>query len=151
MMTVSSNTSAMASEVDSLDERPLQHVAVGVLWRDHQFLMTSRSQGRVYEGYWEFPGGKLEAGETVEQALIRELEEELGVVATQIVAWRELEVSYPHARVLLHFCKVLAWTHDLDLKEAQQASWQQIPVTVSPVLPGSLPVLEWIEQEIKSL
>jgi 8-oxo-dGTP diphosphatase len=131
-----------------LDERPLQHVAVGVLWQGQQFLMTSRSQGRVYEGYWEFPGGKLEADETVEQALIRELEEELGIVATQIVAWRKLEVSYPHARVLLHFCKVLAWTKELDLKEAQQASWQQIPVTVSPVLPGSLPVLDWIEQEM---
>lgn len=129
------------------DTRPLQHVAVGVIWRDQHFLMTSRSQGRVYEGYWEFPGGKLEQGESVEQALTRELEEELGIIPTHIQAWRELEVSYPHARVLLHFCKVLDWTGELELREAQQSSWQQTPVTVQPVLPGSLPVLDWIAQE----
>ena len=150
-MTTTSAIATSNSGPSALEGRPLQHVAVGILWQGQQFLMTSRSQGRVYEGYWEFPGGKLEADETVEQALVRELEEELGIVATHIVPWRKLEVSYPHARVLLHFCKVLAWTNELDLKEAQQASWQQIPVTVSPVLPGSLPVLEWIEQEIESL
>ena len=55
-------------------ERPVVHVAVGVLIRqDGSFLLTSRPSGKVYAGYWEFPGGKLEAGESVEQALKREL------------------------------------------------------------------------------
>jgi len=54
-------------------------VAVGVLIRpDGYFLLTTRPAGKDYAGYWEFPGGKLEQGETVAQALTRELREELG-------------------------------------------------------------------------
>ena len=61
-------------------DRPVVDVAVGVLIRANgDFLLTSRPEGKVYAGYWEFPGGKLEAGETVEEALARELQEELGI------------------------------------------------------------------------
>ncbi|VTU14615.1 8-oxo-dGTP diphosphatase [Variovorax sp. SRS16] len=56
-------------------------VAVGILIRsdDDALLLSTRPEGKPYAGYWEFPGGKLEAGETVEQALRRELHEELGI------------------------------------------------------------------------
>ena len=74
---------------------------------DGHFLLTSRPQGKVYAGYWEFPGGKFEPGETVEQALQRELQEELGIQTGVIEPWREELVDYPHALVRLHFCKVL--------------------------------------------
>jgi 8-oxo-dGTP diphosphatase len=70
-------------------DRKVVEVAVGVLIRaDGQFLLTSRPAGKVYEGYWEFPGGKIEAGETVEQALRRELQEEIGVTIGSAQPWR---------------------------------------------------------------
>ena len=129
-------------------ERKVVDVAVGVLIQnDGAFLLTSRPEGKPYAGYWEFPGGKLEAGETVEQALERELHEELGIVVSQIELWREELVDYPHALVRLHFCKVLQWSGDLQMLEGQRFTWQQLPVTVAPVLPGTIPVLEWLAQE----
>ena len=127
--------------------RPLVQVAVGVLMRGDAFLLTSRPEGKVYAGYWEFPGGKLEAGETVEQALRRELHEELGITIGAVEAWKIQMVDYPHALVRLHFCKVRQWDGQLQMREAQSFAWQQLPVTVVPVLPGTVPVLTWLAQE----
>lgn len=129
-------------------DRKVVDVAVGVLIQnDGAFLLTSRPEGKPYVGYWEFPGGKLEAGETVEQALKRELHEELGIAVSQIELWRKELVDYPHALVRLHFCKVLQWSGDLQMLEGQRFAWQQLPVTVAPVLPGTVPVLEWLAQD----
>jgi len=129
-------------------ERAVVDVAVGVLVQpDGRFLLTSRPAGKVYAGYWEFPGGKFEVGESVEQALQRELLEELGIRAVAIERWRQELVDYPHALVRLHFCKVVSWTGDLQMRESQQASWQRLPVTVAPILPGTVPVLHWLGAE----
>ncbi|MDO9197222.1 NUDIX domain-containing protein [Rhodoferax sp.] len=129
-------------------DRAVVDVAVGVLIRpDGDFLLTSRPAGKVYAGYWEFPGGKLEAGETVEQALQRELHEELGIVIGSATLWKVDMVDYPHALVRLNFCKVFNWTGDLQMREAQSFSWQHLPVRVDPVLPGTVPVLQWLAQE----
>lgn len=130
--------------------RPVTEVAVGILQQpDGRFLLTSRPPGKVYAGYWEFPGGKLEHGETVEQALTRELHEELGVHLNPagIARWREQMVDYPHALVRLHFCRVTAWAGALQMREGQQAAWADLPVTLDPILPGALPVLDWLAQE----
>ena len=129
-------------------DRPVTEVAVGVLLRpDGAFLLTSRPHGKVYAGYWEFPGGKLEKGETVEQALQRELQEELGITISAVQPWRVELVDYPHALVRLHFCKVTGWSGELQMREAQSFSWEQLPVQVQPVLPGTVPVLEWFAAE----
>jgi 8-oxo-dGTP diphosphatase len=129
-------------------DRKLVDVAVGVLLRpDGNFLLTSRPPGKVYEGYWEFPGGKLEAGETVEQALRRELHEEIGISIGAAHPWKVEVVDYPHALVRLNFCKVFNWTGELHMREGQQFAWQGLPVVVQPVLPGTLPVLDWFAQE----
>jgi 8-oxo-dGTP diphosphatase len=123
-------------------------VAVGVLVRpDGSFLLTSRPAGKVYDGYWEFPGGKLEQGETVEQALRRELLEEIGVVIGAVHPWRCELVDYPHALVRLNFCKVFEWTGELQMHEGQSFAWEQLPVRSAPVLPGTVPVLQWFAQE----
>jgi 8-oxo-dGTP diphosphatase len=128
--------------------RPVTEVAVGVLIRpDGAFLLTSRPAGKVYAGYWEFPGGKLEAGETVAQALRRELQEELGIVIGAAQPWQVELVDYPHALVRLHFCKVFDWRGELQMREAQSFAWQTLPVQVAPVLPGTVPVLQWLAQE----
>ncbi|MEO7886200.1 MAG: NUDIX domain-containing protein [Polaromonas sp.] len=129
-------------------DRKVVDVAVGVLLRPNgDFLLTSRPPGKVYEGYWEFPGGKLEAGETVEQALRRELQEEIGVTIGAAQPWKVEMVDYPHALVRLNFCKVFDWTGELQMHEGQTFAWQNLPVTVQPVLPGTVPVLDWFAAE----
>ena len=129
-------------------DRKEVEVAVGVLVRkDGAFLLTSRPEGKVYAGYWEFPGGKVEAGESVEEALRRELQEEIGLTIGAVHPWRIERVDYPHALVRLNFCKVYEWDGELHMHEGQSASWQQLPVRVVPVLPGTVPVLQWFAQE----
>ena len=129
-------------------DRPVTEVAVGVLVRgDGAFLLTSRPVGKAYAGYWEFPGGKLEAGESVEQALRRELQEEIGIDIGAVTPWRTEVVDYPHALVRLHFCKVFQWRGELQMREAQSFAWEQLPVQVQPVLPGTVPVLAWFAAE----
>ena len=123
-------------------------VAVGILMRaDGAMLLSTRPPGKPYAGYWEFPGGKLEAGETVEQALRRELIEELGVTIGPAQVWKVTEHDYPHALVRLHWCKVEVWTGAFEMREGQSMIWQQLPVSVTPVLPGAYPVLACLEQE----
>jgi len=128
--------------------RKVVDVAVGVLIRpDGDFLLTSRPPGKVYEGYWEFPGGKLEQGESVEAALRRELQEEIGVTIGPVHPWKVEMVDYPHALVRLNFCKVYEWTGELQMHEGQSFAWQSLPVSVQPVLPGTVPVLAWFAAE----
>lgn len=128
--------------------RPLVQVAVGILQRaDGRFLLTSRPTGKAYAGYWEFPGGKVEAGETVEAALRRELQEEIGLLIGPARLWRSSVVDYPHALVELHFCRVSQWTGELCMREQQSFAWESLPVHVQPVLPGTVPVLQWLQEE----
>ncbi|MBA4343426.1 MAG: 8-oxo-dGTP diphosphatase MutT [Methylibium sp.] len=138
---------------EAVQERVPVDVAVGVLverdaqGREGRFLLTSRPAGKVYAGYWEFPGGKLEAGETVEQALKRELQEELGITIGAAHPWKIELMDYPHARVRLHFCKVYEWSGEFEMRERQQMAWENLPVQQQPVLPGTIPVLQWFAAE----
>ena len=135
------------SRTDGPDREVVQ-VAVGVLVRsDGAFLLTSRPAGKPYAGYWEFPGGKLEAGEDVRAALVRELQEELGVRVVSAHAWHDEMVDYPHALVHLHFWVVNAWEGELRMLEGQSFAWQQLPVELEPILPGTIPVLAWFAKE----
>lgn len=123
-------------------------VAVGLMLRaDGAFLMASRPQGKPYAGYWEFPGGKVEAGESLLAALAREFAEELGVTVRNAHYWRSLRMDYPHALVDLQFCRITAWQGEPRGLEGQEVAWQTLPVAVSPVLPGALPVLDWLREE----
>ena len=136
----------MSGEADDGDD--IVDVAVGVLIDERgRFLLTSRPAGKVYAGWWEFPGGKLERGESVVAALARELHEELGIDVDEARPWQVTRMDYAHARVRLHFCKVLAWRGELQMREGQAMAWQTLPVTVAPVLPGTLPVLDWFAAE----
>lgn len=129
--------------------RPVTEVAVGILIRptDGAFLLTSRPADKPYAGYWEFPGGKLEVGESVLGALKRELQEEIGIQIEGASLWRRELFDYPHAVVSLNFCKVTHWLGDIEMREKQDFSWSQLPVVMTPVLPGTFPVLEWLAQE----
>jgi len=148
-------SNAAITSVDGVDrgQRPVTDVAVGVLierdaaGQDGRFLLTSRPEGKVYAGYWEFPGGKFEPGETLAQALRRELHEELGITIGAVQPWQQAVFDYPHALVRLHFCKVVDWTGEFEMREGQRMAWSDLPVTVAPVLPGTLPVLRWFAAE----
>jgi 8-oxo-dGTP diphosphatase len=140
-----------AAPIAEASQRVPVEVAVGVLIDGQgRFLMCTRPQGKVCAGQWEFPGGKLEPGESIEQALQRELTEELGIHIDigRAQRWRELVMDYPHARVRLHFCKVYAWTGEFEMREGQTMAWQRLPVQVAPLLAGSLPVLDWLAAEV---
>ncbi|MFN0183093.1 MAG: NUDIX domain-containing protein [Aquabacterium sp.] len=152
-MTASPRLALPSREDDPDDLRPAVDVAVGVLverlpdGREGRFLLTTRPPGKVYEGYWEFPGGKFEPGETVQQALARELHEELGIRIGTAHPWQQELFSYEHARVRLHFCKVYDWTGSFAMNEGQRMAWTDLPVRLAPLLPGTLPVLRWFEAE----
>ena len=122
-------------------------VAVAVFLRpDGSFLLSSRPPGKPYAGYWEFPGGKIEAGESVREALRRELIEELNVVIDTATPWFTFMMHYEHATVRLHTWRVTAW-HDVDARgmrgmEGQAWKWQTMSnLTVAPTLPGCVPIL----------
>src|SRR5206468_2527422 len=91
----------------SLEVSKIVRVAAAVIMRhDGCVLLAQRPAGKPYAGYWEFPGGKLEIGESALAALERELHEELGITVTRAVPWMTQEFVYPHAHVELDFFRV---------------------------------------------
>jgi 8-oxo-dGTP diphosphatase len=122
-------------------------VAVGVLLQeDGRFLLASRPAGKPYAGYWEFPGGKLEAGESVAHALARELREELGIDIEEPRPWVVREFDYPHAYVRLHFCRVRRWRGSPQPHEGQSLRFCALDdLPAGPLLPATLPVLRWLD------
>jgi 8-oxo-dGTP diphosphatase len=121
-------------------------VAVGVMIRpDGRFLLAQRPAGKPMAGYWEFPGGKLEPGEDVLQALRREFQEELGVDIETAYPWAVREFNYPHARVRLHFWRAFRWHGEPQPLEQQALRWERLDdPCVEPWLPGALPLRRWL-------
>ena len=118
-------------------------VAAAVIERaDGRVLLAQRPHGKAYAGYWEFPGGKLERGETPRAALERELHEELGIVVTRASPWLVQEFVYPHAHVELHFFRVRAWDGDFVGHDGQAFAWQDPhDVRLAPLLPANTRVM----------
>jgi 8-oxo-dGTP diphosphatase len=122
-------------------------VAAGVLIRnDGQILLAQRPLKKVYAGYWEFPGGKVEPGETPRMALDRELAEELGIRVTCAYPWLTQVFTYPHATVRIVFHRVTSWEGTMQAREHQALEWQ-IPerITLAPMLPANTPLLRALE------
>lgn len=122
-------------------------VAVAVLLRsDGRVLVAQRLAGTPYPGYWEFPGGKLEAGESPSAALVRELDEELGVTVVRAAPWLVRRYAYPHAHVELHFFRVFAWRGEPRGRDGQAIAWQMPGAfDVTPLLPANAPILSALE------
>lgn len=119
------------------------HAAVAVLIReDDMVLLGNRPAGKPWAGWWEFPGGKIEDGEAPLEALQRELNEELGVQATESYPWLVRTFDYPEKTVKLNFFIVRAWQGEPVGREGQQLSWQNpAGLTVEPMLPANTPIL----------
>jgi 8-oxo-dGTP diphosphatase len=118
-------------------------VAVAVLIRsDGAALLARRPENKVYSGFWEFPGGKVEPGEPVADALKREIREELGVDIGRAYPWITRVFVYPHATVRLHFHRIYAWSGEPRALEHEAIAWQRAEaIEVSPMLPANGPVL----------
>ncbi len=120
----------------------VEAAAAVILQPDGSFLLGQRPEGKPYAGYWEFPGGKIEPGETAAQALVRELHEELGIEADRYTPWITREFVYPHAHVRLHFFRVSGWHGEIRDIHHSALAWRRADnVDVSPLLPANLAVL----------
>ena len=121
----------------------LEVVAAVIFQPDGQFLLAQRPEGKVYSGYWEFPGGKVEPGESLMHALARELWEELGIHVCHAFPWITRVFAYSHATVRLHFFRVVEWEGSVMPREKQEVSWQwPHQIAVSPILPANGTVLQ---------
>jgi 8-oxo-dGTP diphosphatase len=118
-------------------------VAAAVIQRpDGAFLLAQRPPGKVYAGYWEFPGGKVEPDEPPQRALERELHEELGIDIEAAYPWITRVYTYPHGTVRLQFFKVFSWKNEPHPRENQAIAWQQLGASMAaPMLPANAPVL----------
>ena len=120
------------------------HVAAGIL-RDSagRILITERLCDGPFNGLWEFPGGKIVAGETPADALQRELAEELGITVTAAQPYLQLRHEYPDRTVDLEFFLVTGWHGEPSGLEGQGVRW--LPASeISPdvLLPADAPVIE---------
>lgn len=118
-------------------------VAAAVITRaDGQVLLAQRPPGKAFAGYWEFPGGKLEPGESPRHALTRELAEELGIRVRRAAPWLVQRFVYPHAHVELHFFRVYEWDGEPVGRDGQAFAWQTPGAfDVAPLLPANSLVL----------
>jgi 8-oxo-dGTP diphosphatase len=146
---------SVSNLVASASDLRVTEAAVGIIQRDNgMVLLGERPVGKPWEGYWEFPGGKVESSETPVQALKRELQEELGITATRFYPWitrtYDYEAKYdqsgnivtPAKTVKLHFFIVDEWQGDPVGLEDQLLSWQNPEkLTVGPMLPANTPIL----------
>ena len=128
------------------DTRPLVNVVAAVVLNERgEYLLSSRPHGKPYAGYWEFAGGKVEAGEAEIEALKRELEEELGIHIHHATPWLTKIHAYEHAHVHLRFYRVAAadWSGCVQGREGQAWSWQRAgDYTVAPMLPANAALLK---------
>ena len=128
------------------DAAPPIDVAVGILMKPNgDVLLGSRPPGKPYAGYWEFPGGKVETGEAILDALKREFAEEIGVRIISAEPWCGVEHVYPHAHVRLHFFISREWQGEPRALEGQQLAWQG-QLQLEPILPATIPLLVWLDQ-----
>jgi 8-oxo-dGTP diphosphatase len=122
------------------------NVAVGILMKANgDVLLGQRPEGKPYAGYWEFPGGKVEEGEAILDALKREFMEELGVQIISAEPWCGVEHIYPHAHVRLHFYISRDWSGEPQSLEGQAFAWQGT-VAVEPLLSATIPLIDYLNE-----
>lgn len=99
-------------------------IAAGVIRNpEGEIFIAQRPAGSHMSGYWEFPGGKLEEGESPEQALVRELDEELGIIATPGERLQTAEHEFPECLITIYFFLVEEWQNTPYGREGQASRW----------------------------
>jgi 8-oxo-dGTP diphosphatase len=118
------------------EQRTAVRVVAGVLWRGGRFLAMQRPEGKLHAGRWEFPGGKVEPGESLEAALVREFEEELGLTPLEFRFWLEKRHVYTELTVHLHFFQITEAAGAPQPLEGHHFAW------VAPAEAAELPFLD---------
>lgn len=122
------------------------HAVAGLLVRDGKLLVAERPEGKPYSGYWEFPGGKVEDNEDVEQAIKRELQEELGIDVTRAERWFEHLHAYPDKTVLLELWRITEFTGEPTGMENQVLRWASYEEILHlPLLEGNFAIMSQIK------
>ena len=125
--------------------RPVTLVSCGILFNEQgQCLISSRPEGKVYSGWWEFPGGKMEFGETPHATLVREMTEELGMKVHTSSPWVTVTHDYPHAYVKLHFLRCWDWSLEPKSLENQSFGFFNLDEWPEPMLPATKPIARWL-------
>jgi len=119
--------------------KPTIEVVAGIIWQDGLYLAVERPEGAKMAGWWEFPGGKIEKGESRDDALVREFQEELGVTPMEFEYWRNLVHEYDEFTVSLYFFHITRYSGQLTSLENQRMEW------VDPNMP---PVLNYLPADI---
>lgn len=126
--------------------KPLLHVAVGVILRQQQVLLAKRAAGKHQANRWEFPGGKLEQGETVAAALKRELAEEIGITVLEAEPFMQLHHEYPERCVLLDIYLVTDFSGEPHGAEGQPLYWAELSELDHLSLPdANQPIVEQLQ------
>ena len=127
------------------------HVAVGVIMRDARILLALRSNKQHQGGKWEFPGGKVEAAETVSQALSRELQEEVAISVTESAPLMQLQYAYPEKTVLLDIWLVTEFNGEPHGREGQPLRWVSIAELSEIEFPdANQPIVARLQQQFGS-
>jgi len=98
-------------------------VVAGIILRQERFLVARRSRAMAFPGFWEFPGGKVEAGETLGEALVRELNEELSIAIDAFSLWKVKEKKIKGVAIRLYFHLVTDFSGTPTPREGQELAW----------------------------
>ena len=122
-------------------------VAVALVDVDGRVLIAQRPEGKTMAGLWEFPGGKVEIGESLSEALARELQEELGITPLKFDFWMEMTVDYPEYTVKLSFFDIWEFSGEVTSMENQSFDWFDLNNVVEvKFLPVNYKILELLKE-----
>lgn len=126
------------------------HIVAAIIFSEDKskIFITKRPDDKHKGGFWEFPGGKVESGESIEQAMIRELNEEVGITVTKQSLFEHLEYDYPDKSLKFDFITVTQFDGSPFGKEGQQGQWVEVSDLPNYTFPeANVPILNRVVKE----